>query len=74
MNQDNTPKAITPDMTVLDVIAKNRPTEQVFRKYDRQAGICICCDALFDRLDDLSEKYEIDLKGLLNDLEEAGET
>ena len=74
MEKDTTPKAITPEMTVLDVIAKYRPTEQVFRKYDQQAGICICCDALFDRLYDLSEKYEIDLNGLLNDLEEAGET
>ena len=45
----NTPPII-PDMTVLDVVSTYRETEDVFRRYDNQAGECICCNALFDTL------------------------
>ena len=61
-------RRITPDMTVLNVIDRYRETEVVSRKYDEQAGICICCQALFDTLKGVSEKYGIDLKRLMADL------
>ncbi|MBW2284616.1 MAG: hypothetical protein JRF65_08470 [Deltaproteobacteria bacterium] len=41
---------IRPNMTVLDVISRYRRTEAVFRKYDDKAGVCLCCDALFEPL------------------------
>ena len=56
-------------MTVLNLIDRYRETEVVFRKYyDEQVGICICCQALFDTLKGVSEKYGIDLKRLIADL------
>ena len=58
-------------MTVLDIIHRYRQTEAVFRKYDEQAGECICCQALFDPLKDVVNKYDLDLERLLADLEAA---
>jgi hypothetical protein len=60
---------ISPDMTVLDVVSCHRETEAVFRKYDEQAGACICCDALFETLRNVSKRYGLDLERLLADLE-----
>jgi len=63
----NTPP-ITPDMTVLDVVSTYRETEDVFRRYDNQAGECICCNALFDTLRDVAVKYKINPHNLLVEL------
>jgi len=58
-------------MTVLDVVSRYRETEAVFRRYDARAGECICCQALFDSVKDVSEKYHLNLTELLADLESA---
>jgi hypothetical protein len=58
-------------MTVLDVVSRFRQTEAVFKKYDERAGVCICCEALFEPLKDVSAKYGLDLKELLSELESA---
>ena len=71
MQDDN--NSISPDMTVLDIVSRHRETEAVFKKYDEAAGECICCQALFDSLEKVSEKYGLDLKRLLSDLEEAAD-
>jgi hypothetical protein len=63
--------SIHADMTVLDVVSKYRQTEDVFNKYDEQAGECICCQALFDPLKDVAERYKLDLERLMADLESA---
>ena len=62
-------RQIRPEMTVLDVISRFRETEGVFKKYDKAAGECICCQALFDPLRKVAAKYGLDLEKLLNDLE-----
>ena len=67
----NEERNIDPDMTVLDVVARFRGTEAVFRKYDDRAGECICCQALFEPLRQVAEKYHLDLDQLLKDLEAA---
>ena len=64
-------KPIHHEMTVLDVISKYRKTEAVFKQYDQQAGECICCQALFEPLRNVAEKYGLDLKTLLKELETA---
>jgi hypothetical protein len=64
-------RKITPDRTVLYVVDRYRNTEAVFRKYDEQAGVCICCQALFETIGDVAAKYELDLDHFLLDLEEA---
>lgn len=56
-------------MTVLDVICQYRQTEEVFRKYDAAAGVCLCCQVLFDSLADVAGKYGLDSQRLLADLE-----
>ena len=67
-------KVIHSEMTVLDVVSKYKKTEAVFKKYDQQAGECICCRALFKPLKDIAAKYGLDLKRLLKDLETAVNT
>jgi hypothetical protein len=62
-------QCICPEMTVLDIISRYRKTENIFTKYDKQAGVCICCQALFESLQDVAEKYGLDLGKLLADLE-----
>ena len=63
--------AIHPDMTVLDVVSRYRQAEQVFRRYDEQAGVCLCCLALFDPLREVAGTYGLDLDRLIEDLEAA---
>jgi len=62
---------IFPEMTVLDVISKYKKTEAVFKLYDRQACECICCQALFETLQDVAKKYDFSLEKFLSDLETA---
>ena len=56
-------------MIVLDVVSRYKGSEAIFKKYDEQAGVCICCEALFKTLREVSEKYHIDLEQLLTQLE-----
>jgi len=58
-------------MAVLDVVSRYRRTEYVFKKYDQKAGECICCQALFDPLKDLAQKYGLNLANLLAALNAA---
>jgi hypothetical protein len=62
-------RAISPEMIVLDVLSRYRHTEAVFRKYDEQAGECICCNALFEPLKNLAAQYDLNLDQLLTELE-----
>jgi hypothetical protein len=62
---------ITPEMTILEVIYRYRPTEEVFKKYDAAAGVCLCCQALFDTLAEIARKYDLRLAELMADLEKA---
>ena len=61
---------IRAEMSVLDVLSRYRHAEDVFRKYDERAGECICCNALFESLNDLAARYGLDLDTLLKELEE----
>jgi hypothetical protein len=60
---------IQPEMTVLDVVSRYKGSEAILKEYDEQAGICICCQALFKTLREVAEKYDIDLGQLLAELE-----
>jgi len=64
-------RRITPNMTVLEVVDRYRETEAVFKKYDEQVGVCFCCQALFETLKDVSEKYGLNLEQILSDIESA---
>ena len=58
-------------MTVLDIVHRHRETEAVFKKYDALANDCIMCNALFDDLSTVCEKYGLSLEDLVRDLENA---
>lgn len=60
---------ITPKMTVLDIVSKYRETEVVFKQYDEPAGECVCCNALFDTLEVVADKYSLDIVKMINDLD-----
>ena len=66
-------KHILPEMTVLDVVSRYKGSEAIFNKYDEQAGVCICCQALFKTLRKVAEKYGINLQELLAELEAAAD-
>lgn len=56
-------------MTILDVVSRYRQTEAVFKQYDEKAGVCLCCQALFDPLGDVAKKFGLDLEDFLSKLE-----
>ncbi len=64
-------KNIHPEMTVLEIIDRYRETESVFKKYDEKVGGCICCQALFEPLRQVAQKYQLDLNQLILDLEDS---
>ena len=65
---------IEPEMTVLDIISAHRETEAVFRSYDEAAGECICCNALFETLKEMTNRYGLDLEEVLTDLKKSVRT
>ncbi|MEA2107822.1 MAG: hypothetical protein U9P07_00165 [Pseudomonadota bacterium] len=60
---------IHPEMTVIDIITRYRETEKVFKKFDEKTGVCLCCEALFETIQVVSEKFDLELESLLSDLE-----
>lgn len=62
---------IEPGMTVLDIVSTYSATQNVFKRWDDRAGECICCNALFEPLEIVAEKYNLDLSALVQDLREA---
>lgn len=67
------PNRITRDMTVLDALSRYSETEAVFRRYDALAGECICCRALFDTLENMASKYNLDLEELMSNLRDGAQ-
>jgi hypothetical protein len=63
--------AIEPGMTVLDIVSTYSAAQEVFKRWDDRAGECICCNALFESLDAVAEKYNLDLAALVQDLQNA---
>lgn len=70
MNQDTTDEKliIAPEMIILDIVSRYRQTEAIFKKYDKKAGVCLCCKALFDPLKDIADKYCLNLEDIMTDL------
>jgi hypothetical protein len=68
---ENGPPCIEPRMTVLDVVSRCRATEAVFKRWDSRAGECICCQALFDTLRQVADRYGLDLDRLMAELNEV---
>lgn len=67
----STGRSFTPEMSILDVVADCRETEAVFARYSERVGRCLCCEALFDTLQDVARAYGFEVATLIAELEEA---
>ena len=68
---ENGLSCINPRMTVLDIISRHRATEAVFKAWDSLAGECICCQALFDTVQQVADNHGLNLDQLMVDLNAA---
>lgn len=59
---------ITEKMIVLDIVEKYPNTEEIFRKYDTAIGKCLLCNELFESVERIANKYELNLMELLDKL------
>ncbi|MCW8893256.1 MAG: hypothetical protein OQK50_00045 [Deltaproteobacteria bacterium] len=59
---------ITAEMSVLEVISQYPRTEAVFKSYDECAGECLCCQKLFETVEETANHYGLDLVQLLCEL------
>jgi iron-sulfur cluster repair protein YtfE (RIC family) len=62
---------ITPDMQILDIVAQYPAAQKVLTRYGDDIGVCICCQALFEALSAVADKYGLDLDQMLYDLNSA---
>ncbi|BEP28753.1 hypothetical protein [Helicovermis profundi] len=53
---------------IFDIVEKYPQAENIFRSYDAIADCCILCTHLFDTIDLLSKKYNINIDILLKQL------
>jgi hypothetical protein len=56
------------NMTILAIVSSHPGTEAVFKEYDIKAGVCLCCQALFEPLHETADKFGLNLEALLDDL------
>ena len=55
-------------MTVLDIIDRHQATATVFKACNERAGECICCQALFDTVPQVADRYGLALNQLIDEL------
>lgn len=68
---ENGLSCIGPRMTVLDIVSGHRATVAVFKAWDSLAGECICCQALFDTVQQVADRYGLNLDQLMAELNAA---
>ena len=59
---------ISKDMNPLDIVYKYPETEEILRSYDEEIGTCLLCTYLFDSLESIADKHELDLEKMMNQL------
>ena len=62
---------IAANLTVLDIVSTYPETEVIFKSYDASVGECICCQSLFDTVQQVADKYGLDLPEILKKLNSA---
>ncbi|KUG03718.1 hypothetical protein ASZ90_018861 [hydrocarbon metagenome] len=48
------------DMKIIDIVYKYPQNEEIFKKYDEQAGCCVLCQHLLDTINELAVLYKLD--------------
>jgi len=56
---------ITKDMNPLEIVQKYPGTEHIFREYDAVLGKCLLCNYLFDSIEDIATKHNINVEDIL---------
>jgi hypothetical protein len=56
-------------MILLDIVLRWPITETVFHRYDEKAGVCLCCTCLFHTVEEIAERFALDLTGLIKEIE-----
>jgi hypothetical protein len=56
---------------LLSVVEKYPATQAVFEAYEPQAGECVCCNALFETIEEVAAKYSLSLETFLEDINRA---
>jgi hypothetical protein len=64
---------ILSSMTLLEIIELRPNAVEVFRQYEQAAGSCLLCNNLFDSLESVAIRYDIELDKLLEELENIKE-
>ena len=63
---------IGPDAIIIDVIARHRATEGIFKLYDDPAGkSCVLCQTLFEPVEDFARKCNLDLEQFIAELNDV---
>ncbi len=62
---------LTKDMTILELAEKYPETIRIFKAYDHRFNVCICCESLFETVEQVSKKYGIDLEQLIEKINEV---
>jgi len=58
-------------MEILEIVDAYPETEDVFRSYDEATGVCVLCTHLFEKVEDLTETYGLDLDEMIKRLQEV---
>lgn len=62
---------ITPKTILLDIVEKYPETDAVFHEYDTDLGECLLCVNLFESIEYIVEKYNINLNKIIGKLNSA---
>lgn len=66
--------AIEPHTTLYEVFTSCHPAVEVINGYNKVVGDCISCTSLFLSIEEIAQKYSLDMQKLLEELREAAET
>jgi hypothetical protein len=53
-------------MTLLDIMAEYENSEEIIKSYYEKAGTCLCCNDLFEILEDVCKKFCLSEEDILN--------
>ncbi|MGH4141055.1 hypothetical protein [Clostridium sp.] len=59
---------ITPKTILLDIVEKYPETEAVFHEYDTALGECLLCVNLFESIEYIVDKYNLNLNEIIGKL------
>jgi len=57
-------------VAILDWVDTLPETEDIIREYDERVGVCILCKCLFDSIEEIEKKYNVNLQDLFERLNE----